>query len=1227
MTKIRELFSDARKVERTIEKVIDYYEDDPKKVDREIEEYEVTDNLELSYRKFIETYDAGVRLGDAPEVGIWVSGFYGSGKSSFTKYLGLALRGGAESTGVPIYERLAAKFKDQMLAQDLRRLATKTPSTVVFLDLARDQLIQNSAETITNVLYAKVLDSVGYSKVPKLAEVEYRLDKDGRYDAFQAAYREMFPGKGEWADIHDDPLIGPARGARLVPKFFQDDFPTAETFRTLHFQHNRTVEDAAEQVVEIIRRKRGRDQIVFVVDEVGQYVASNTQLMLNLQGLVQALKKVGRGKVWLVATAQQELDAIVDKAILNSAELFRLKDRFRPITLDASDIREITYRRLLTKSADGEARLGKLFKTNAEPLCLHTRVEGFSSGKELDLKSFRKMYPFLPVHFDVVMELIRRLARRTGGTGLRSAIRVIQDLLVDPAGSMKGVTPLAGRVVSTLATAEDIYDALRNDLAKEFPHVVEGVERVINHKRFSTNAMANRVAKAIAALQPLDSFPRTAENLAALLFPKVDAAPHTEDVREVLRELLDVRELGIVEVRTEDATDETASGTGYLFLSDRVRPFQSKRDEHRPTGGEKRQFQIDVLRQLFDPLPRTSLQNVRAIAGGLWLGSTSVAGENGDIRLVLEALDVASVPTRLDALKTETRTRSDLAATIMWLVTWPTELDEDLAEACRSAHITRSAPENEADRDVQQFLRSEKRRMERRRESAAERMRAAMLAGRFVFHGLARETIEFGTEAVSAAQRMIEEAAEKVYDRFHLAPIAQKTDLAFRFLEVERIDRMPRDRDPLKLVSSGKPAVRSQDPPLADVLREFKAKIDAAGTGRLQGSFVQDHFFAPPFGWYKDTIRYLFAALLVAGEVEFHTPDGVLKTAGPKAAEAVRNTANFNRIGIALRGTKPPLEALDRAARQLETLFGGVEVLPLEDHISRAVRSQVPPLMEKIGSLPDRLRLLDLPGENRARRVLQGCSDLVQEDAGGAASILGAPDNSLPDDISWAKGVVECLDAGGETDFRRATGLRHDLDELASNFPELAEITTSGPMRQITEALESESIFERLPSLRSGVLGLESALEKCYRRALETLRSEVASAQAEMAALPLWYRIGEEDRTQLLSMFPTVPANATVDRAQLVSELRRVLTTEAKIASIARALHTEVSKRVPKPDAPEEHVGAPQAFPARQVVRLRELLPKRDFTSRDDVDAWVTQTRERLLELIEFGHIHLTDEG
>ncbi|WP_373509048.1 BREX system P-loop protein BrxC, partial [Thiocapsa sp.] len=542
MKTIRDLFSDQRPIDRPIEKVIDYTVDDPSRLAREIDEYVVTERLEESFRRFIEVYDAGVRRGDVTEVGLWVSGFYGSGKSSFTKYLGFALDPDRHVGAVPFLDRLAAHFRAPDLQQLYRTTAKSFPATVILLDLARDQLVESTAMPITNVLYAKVLQHVGYSGVPKLADVEVRLDEQGRLDAFRAAYRERFPGKGEWAEVHDDPLIGPARAAQLVPSFLGDDFPTPDSFRGQHFQERLKVSELAERMIRLLRAKTGREQILFLVDEVGQYVAPRTDLMLNLDGLVRSFKEIGRGKVWLIATAQQTLNEIVQKAILNSAELYRLRDRFPiGIELDAADIKEITRKRLLTKRPEAQRQLQETFRTDGEMLRLQTRVEGFGANgaTRLDADTFADMYPFLPVHFDLVMALIRRLARRTGGTGLRSAIRVVQDLLVDASRALPpGVTPIADRPVKRLACADDIFDTLRADISKELPHVVEGVARVEGHAIFGKDPVAVRVAKAIAALQPLDDFPRTAENLAALLYPMVGEAPLAEPVREALARLV-----------------------------------------------------------------------------------------------------------------------------------------------------------------------------------------------------------------------------------------------------------------------------------------------------------------------------------------------------------------------------------------------------------------------------------------------------------------------------------------------------------------------------------------------------------------------------------------------------------------------------------------------------------------------------------------------------------------
>jgi hypothetical protein len=116
--------------------------------------------------------------------------------------------------------------------------------------------------------------------------------------------------------------------------------------------------------------------------------------------LARNFKELGQGKVWIAATGQQTLAEIVEKAAHNSPELNKLRDRFPiPINLDAQDIREITYRRLLTKSPEGEQKLKEEFGRHGQGLVNFTRLTGTTLYHgDPDAATFARLYPFLPQH-------------------------------------------------------------------------------------------------------------------------------------------------------------------------------------------------------------------------------------------------------------------------------------------------------------------------------------------------------------------------------------------------------------------------------------------------------------------------------------------------------------------------------------------------------------------------------------------------------------------------------------------------------------------------------------------------------------------------------------------------------------------------------------------------------------------------------------------------------------
>lgn len=1198
---IRSIFSTRRPIDRPIEKVIDYYAADGKRLLAEVEEYEVTGNVEQNLRKFLEVVATGVRTGQVAETGIWVSGFYGSGKSSFTKYLGFALNPSRVVDGRPFLDLLTERIGSLTLRQELKTLATQQPMAVIMLDLGAEQLAASSVTSVSTVLYWKVLQWAGYSKEEKVARLEFRLDQEGRLDDFRQAYAAQFGSS--WDEVHNDPLLAVAHADQLAPRFYPQEYPELGAFRSLRFSLAENLRDRVAEMLDVIRRKTGCQNILFLIDEAGQYVAPRGDLILNLDGLTRNFKELGKGQVWVVATGQQTLAEIVEKAAYNSAELNKLRDRFPiSIELDARDIREITGKRLLGKSAEGEASLISLFRQHGQALATNTRLIGTTLFKgDVDEQSFVRLYPFLPQHFDLLLELVRTLARTTGGIGLRSAIRVIQDVLVDTSRVLpSGTCLLADQPVGRLATADQFFDTLRADIGKVLPHVLTGVDRA--SQLFPDDELLLRVAKAVGALQPIENLPRTAENIAALLYPQVGDSPQVDAVHEALRRLIDEKATGLVE-------DPQAGG--FTFLSEGVKPLRDKRNAYIPTTGELNLLRSQVLQSLFGAAPTATLENAKNVRAGVRLGRTPIVGEDEEVQFRLEVTDTGSWELRRTALLTETTGHAEWKTVTAWLIRPDEALDDVLVEVVRSRKAANETPETEADRDVASFIRAERRAAQTNEEEAQKLYRTALLEGTLIFRGKPTPALVAGSTIDAATRKVLQEAAAQIYPSFHLVNIRPPTDLAAKFLDVERMDRMPRELDPLKFVtqSAGRPRVDPQHPALAEALRVFREQLDQRGTTRLHGNAIQDLFAAAPYGWSKDATRYVFAALLQAGEVVFHTPGGVIQTAGPAAVEAVRSTQAFGRIGVALRDSRPSLETLDRAASRLEAIVG-IPVLALENQISNTAWERLPRQLDPLTPLATQLRLLGLAGADRAQALTDTGRDLLQQDGAASISVLGAVHSSFPEDLEWARQVSAALANGAERDIQDARTTVHEAREIEQLFPEthLVEASESDTLR---DALASFTFYTGLADLRGVVRTVRERATRTVRERLAAYQADLIKGRANLEALPDWLRLTDDDRldiaSRLTDSFPPSPAGG-----EEIACLRLLLVRHNALPGLLQVLQREVTRRAPK--VIQDGDGQEPV-----EVELTQIASPAVIATTNDLDSWLAEVRAVLANTLAAG--------
>ena len=1131
---IKSLFDPSKDIYRTIEKVITYGAAQEVRLRAEIAEYIVTDSMEAQFEELLRKMQLAMDQGGQNEVGVWVSGFYGSGKSSFTKYLGLALDDAVQVDGVRFLRHLQDRLNTPQTRALLSATATRYPAAVVFLDLASEMLAGATMEDVATVLYYKVLQWAGYSRNLKVAALERRLQGDGRYDEFTARIQSELGVP--WPSIQNDPLVIDSVLPDIAHDLYPELFRTTAAFSTETAEYVRTQRDQVEEMLAIVRRRSGKQHVLFVVDEVGQYVSERKHLILNLQGLAENLKAIGDGKAWIMATAQQTLTEDDPRAALNSPELYKLKDRFPiQIDLESSDIREICRRRLLGKSAEGERVLGELFERHGQALRHNTRLQDARYyDSDFGCQTFTDLYPFLPAHFDILLHLLGALAKSTGGIGLRSAIKVIQDILIEGAGEEP---PVADQPLGWLATTVTLYDSLERDIRRAFPSIHSGVEQT--RLRLPDAPLALEVAKTVAVLQILGNMPVTAQNVASLLHPQVDAASRRPAVDAAIDAL------------TRDPFTPFGEKEGNLcFFSEKINDIDQERAQLPLRGIELRRIQNEALRELWSPLPSTRLHGTLAVTSGLKVmaggAAAALAGERETIQTVVELADPAGYEAARARLVDESRQRS-AAATIFLLGRSTAEVDAKVGEIYRCREIVQRY-RNDPDQEVKDYCIAQTDRAARLAGEVQRLLARGLSQGSFIFRGQATAVDSLHADLLEAARSHLAGVAAQVFDRYGEAPVRAETSLAERFLRAGNLRAVTAAIDPLGLVqiSGGNPRIETSH----QALRSIRDVIDRHGA--VEGRRLLDLFGDAPFGWSPDTLRYLVAALLVAGEIKLKVSGREVTVNGQQAIEALRTNNSFKPVGVALRDGRPSMAALARASQRLTELLGE-SVIPLEDEISKAAGHHFPRLQYRFGPLAEKLSSLHLPGVETVRGLTEELAEILLSDASDAPQRLGGEESPLYDGLRWAGAVDTALRNGLEETVRDLQWHRHEIEALpAAGLAAALQSELEEELALVAQRLSQPTFHQHAADLNSLRTAIKARVRSTALAMTEGQQQTLAEASQTLQRLPEWAELTQEEQLQTLARLDDLAIQTTPDLHGIKLLLNQSLVVQARLNILRR---------------------------------------------------------------------------
>jgi len=522
--KINSIF--LKNINRNIETVIKA--DDRDHISDEVAEYVITNEISKKIREFFSAYNSY-----AGANGVWISGFFGSGKSHLLKILSYVLEN-KEFEGYSSGDLFAEKIEDdQMLKGDVLA-ACKIPSESILFNIDQQAQItsKEDANAILEVFYKVFYDHLGYyGFIPHVAEFEMWLDDEGILEEFKNKFKSK--NGNQWNDVRKnyfDIKLQQDLSAVLgkIKNVGPEDY--IDVLDKLEENHKQSIEDFCNRVQQYISKQERGFRLNFFVDEVGQYISDNTKLMLNLQTIAESLATKTKGSSWILVTSQEDMEAIVgDMNKSQQNDFSRIQARFKiKIPLTSANVDEVIEKRLLKKNDDAKTELKKVFGKESDHL---RTIYSFSDagvqfkGYKDDL-DFVNKFPFLPYQFDLFQQCRRALSTHNAFQGKHSSVGERSML-----GVFQQVTQKLGDSgLSELVSFDRMFEGIRNELKGEIQSSILVAENNLD------NSFAIRVLKTLFLVKYYSSFKTTKRNVSVLLIDSysVDLKEHDKNIDEAL---------------------------------------------------------------------------------------------------------------------------------------------------------------------------------------------------------------------------------------------------------------------------------------------------------------------------------------------------------------------------------------------------------------------------------------------------------------------------------------------------------------------------------------------------------------------------------------------------------------------------------------------------------------------------------------------------------------------
>lgn len=1215
----------TRDLSRKIEEIIQVDQADEQSVHAEITEYIATDSIREQYHHLLKA------VAEAPadpheSVGVWVSGFFGSGKSSFAKNLGFALQN-RTVVGSKFADLFKKQLEDERISDLLDLINAMTPTEVILFEVAKEADTRKVTQRIAELMYTVLLRELGYSEDFDIAELEIELEAEGKLPEFIATCKSEL--KKDWDTVRAG-AQKLSRASAILHKLDPKTYPSADSWA--HAQRNRdasiSVSKVVERTFELWGRRRKGKALVFIIDEVGQHVARSGDKIEDLRATIEEFGKVGKNLLkarkitapcWIVVTSQEKLDEVVAAIDSKRVELAKLQDRFRyRVDLAPSDIREVATRRVLAKKTEAEKPLKDLFKKNEGQLNAALRLERTTRRTDISESDFVHFYPYPPHYIDLCIGIMSGIRLQPGaprhyGGSNRTIIKQAYEMLVSDR------TAFAKKPVGALVTLDKVFELVEGNLSNEKRTDIHQIA-----ERFKSDpedhGWALRVAKAICLLEFIRDLPRTEANLAAVLVDEVGKATPLSEVQAAVK-------------RLDGAKFIRNTEEGWKLQTAQEKNWTNERSGHLdPKPRERNELTRTAVQQIFDePEFKTYRYQNRSFRIGISIDGLSI-GDEAELPLALCVSDDAEELTkRIEEIRTESQQKSH-ENDLYWLFCLTPEIDELVGQLHASRKMVdkynQMSAQQKISPDEATCLQDEKNSKNGYETRLRDKLTEAMERGTGMFRGVQKDASAFGKGLSEILKKLFSQVVPDLYPKLQMGSRPLKGDEAEHILKAADLKALPNvfyvGDHGLGLVvkQDGQKTVVNVNADVAkEVLDYLKSEHSYGNKETRMGKTLEKRFGGTPYGWERDMLRLILATLFRAGEIEVtYQGNRYHNYQDPASRTPFTNNPAF-RSSLFSPRQSVGLKTLTQAVQHLEDLTGE-EVDVEEGAIATAFKKVAAEELEKLYPLKATAEAHRLPVLTMLSEFQQTLTGIQSSASDDCVRILTENGKDFGQTRDKVRKLRESLDSEAIAVLRQARQATDQVwQRLAAHNPS-PELSTT--VETLKTHLASEQFIDSWDEIAASTKTVLDAYRTAYCDLFDRRKKSYESAIGEI-----------KNRTEWAPLEANNPGTAS----SLLSPLRvRVGTNEdgkdedkeavAEGKSLGKSSLTEMESDLAAVDGlkssvlvklQELSIGGDKKAPIRRV-RVSEFF-NRPIQTQEELDKALDLIRDSLQKCIDEGAI------